>query len=197
MKKSSFLWFGRSLAVIAAALSTACGDTTPVSPTGAAARGVPAVADIIDGNRLPILPAACQNVATDPGSTLVLQAFGVGVQIYTWDGSTWTGPVPRATLYADATLRGIVAQHFAGPTWQSNSGGKVKGTAIEKCTPDAASIPWVKLAATPDGAGLFQDVAFIQRLSTIGGNAPTTNGTVVGQVAEIPYTADYLFYKAP
>ena len=197
MKRASFLWLGRSLAVIAAALSTACGDNTPVSPNGRAASGVPAVADITDGNRLPVLPAGCEKVATDPGSTLVLKAFGVGVQIYTWDGATWTGPVPRATLYADATLHGIVATHFEGPRWKSNSGGVVKGTAIEKCTPDAASIPWVKLAATPDGAGLFQDVAFIQRLTTVGGNPPSTNGTVVGQIAESPYTADYLFYKAP
>jgi len=39
-------------------------------------------------------------------------------------------------------------------------------------------------------------VNFIQRLRTVGGNAPTTPGTL-GQVAKIPYTADYLFYRSP
>ena len=28
-----------------------------------------------------------------------------------------------------------------------------------------------------------------------GGKAPSTDGTVVGQVARVPYTADYFFFR--
>jgi hypothetical protein len=40
---------------------------------------------------------------------------------------------------------------------------------------------------------------YIQRLDTSGGLAPapdTCNAMTVGQVAEIPYTAEYAFWKA-
>jgi hypothetical protein len=39
-------------------------------------------------------------------------------------------------------------------------------------------------------------VTFIQRVNTVGGKAPTVNGVVAGEVARVPYTAEYLFYKA-
>jgi FtsP/CotA-like multicopper oxidase with cupredoxin domain len=100
-------------------------------------------------------------------------------------------------LYAEAGLNAVVADHFAGPTWRSNSGGTVVGTVLNRCTPDAASIAWLSLSGVTDGPGVFQDVTFIQRLHTVGGNAPSTAGATIGQEARVPYTADYLFYKAP
>jgi hypothetical protein len=90
-----------------------------------------------------------------------------------------------------------VADHFGGPTWQTLSGGKVVGTVIDRCIPDAASIPWLSLSAVADGPGVFSKVNFIQRLRTVGGNAPTAPGSFVGEEANVPYTADYLFYRAP
>ena len=197
MKDSAPRWSGRSLLVIAAAVATACADNAPVAPTGAttSARRRAAVADVTDGNRLPDL-TGCEQLTAPVGSTLVLHAFGIGVQIYTWNGTSWGAAVPSATLYADAGGRGQVATHFRGPTWKSNSGSTVVGSVAEKCTVDAASIPWVSLAGVPDGAGLFAKVKFIQRLKTVGGNAPSTPG-FPGQVAEVPYTADYLFYETP
>ena len=36
---------------------------------------------------------------------------------------------------------------------------------------------------------------FIQRVNTTGGKAPSTDGAFVGQVARVPYTADYFFYR--
>ena len=104
---------------------------------------------------------------------------------------------PRAALAATPVGTKPVATHFAGPTWQSNSGGKVIGTVLKKCFADAASIPWLSLSGVSDGAGVFQHVNFIQRLHTVGGNAPAAAGTVIGEERQIPYTADYLFYKAP
>jgi hypothetical protein len=191
-------WFGRSLVVATAVLSSACADHAPVAPADAAAsaRRVATVGDVSDGNRLPELPAGCEKLAAPEGSTLVLHAFGIGVQIYHWNGTSWGAATPSATLFADPAGEGAVASHFAGPTWQSNSGGKVVGTVDQRCTPDAASIAWLSLKAAPDGPGVFEKVALVQRLNTVGGNAPSRAGSV-GEEARVPYTADYLFYKAP
>ena len=197
MKKTVYRRFGRPLVMVTSALTGACAGEFPFAPVGATSAGqTAAVADISAGNRLPGL-GICDRLAAPQGSTLVLRAFGVGVQIYHWNGTSWTGPVPSATLYADAQLQGVVATHFAGPTWQSNSGGTVVGTVANRCTVDPASIPWVSLTAVANGAGIFQKVTFIQRLHTVGGIAPSVDGTVIGQEADVPYTADYLFYNAP
>ena len=198
MEKTAFRWLGRSLVIVTAVVATACADSLPFAPVRAktSARGATALADISDGNRLPDL-AGCSQLAAPVGSTLVLKAFGVGVQIYHWNGTSWGSATPSATLYADASENGVVATHFGGPTWQSNSGGKVVGTVLNRCTPDAASIAWLSLSGAPDGPGIFEKATFIQRLNTVGGNSPSIDGTVVGQEARVPYTADYLFYQAP
>jgi hypothetical protein len=192
MKSAVSLWVTRSLLVITAAVSMACGDNAQETTAPRTA----ALADKNNGNRFPDL-TSCEFLAAPAGSQLVLKAFGVGVQIYHWNGTTWGAATPAATLYADAGLHAVVADHFAGPTWRSNSGGTVVGTVLNRCTPDAASIAWLSLSGVADGPGVFQHVTFIQRLHTVGGNSPSTAGTVVGQEARIPYTADYLFYKAP
>jgi len=194
MGNSALGWTGRSLIVVAASLASACATDAPLNPVAAAKnRGVTAVADLTAGNRLPDL-TACPQLAAPVGSTLVLHAFGIGVQIYHWNGTSWGAATPAATIYADAGGNGQVATHFAGPTWQSNSGSTVVGTVANRCTPDAASIAWLSLTAVPTGDGIFANVTFIQRLNTVGGNAPATPGTTIGQEARIPYSADYLFY---
>ena len=197
MRKTTIRWFGGSWLIISAAFSAACAGDAPLAPAGATGSARPvAVADVTDGNRLPDL-TGCEQLVAPEGSTLVLHAFGIGVQIYHWNGTSWGVAVPSATLYADAGGQGAVASHFAGPTWQSNSGGTVVGTVAKRCTPDAAAIPWLSLTGVANGAGLFEKVTFIQRLNTVGGNAPSTAGSVIGAEARVPYTADYLFYKAP
>jgi hypothetical protein len=186
-------WFGHSLLLISAALASACANDASVD--GPSRRISAPVADVSDGNRLPDL-TSCPTLAAPDGSTLLLHAFGIGVQIYHWNGATWGAATPAATIYADAGGKGQIATHFAGPSWQSNSGSKVVGTVITKCTPDAASIAWLSLSAVPTGNGIFSTVTFIQRLNTVGGNAPSTPGSTIGQEARVPYTADYLFYRA-
>ncbi|HKW11731.1 MAG TPA: DUF3455 domain-containing protein [Gemmatimonadaceae bacterium] len=195
MTSTVLRWFGSSLVVAMAVLASACASDTPVSPAGAAARGVAALGDVSE-NRLPDL-SACPTLAAPAGSTLVLHAFGIGFQVYHWNGTSWGAPTPSATIYADAGGHGQVATHFAGPTWESNSGSTVVGTVLNRCTVDPASIQWLSLSAFPSGHGLFARVTFIQRLNTAGGLAPATAGTTIGQEARVPYTADYLFYDAP
>ena len=143
-------------------------------------------------NRAPEVP---DDEIAVPGTTnkVHFHGFGVGVQIYTWDGVSWGRPVPEATLFDG---NGVVAIHFAGPTWESNSGSKVLGAAVKSVIVDPDSIPWVLLrAVSTEGPGIFANITFIQRVNTAGGKAPSTDGAFVGQVFRSPYTADYFFYR--
>jgi len=197
MTKTTLRWLGSSLVVLTAVLASACANDASLTAVGKTpARSAAALGDVSDGNRLPDL-SACPQLAAPVGSTLLLHAFGIGVQIYHWNGTSWGAATPSATIYADASGNGQLATHFAGPSWQSNSGSLVVGTVAQRCTVDPASIQWVSLNAVATGAGIFAKVTFIQRLNTVGGSAPATAGTVIGQEARIPYTADYLFYDAP
>ena len=144
-------------------------------------------------NRAPEVP---DDIAVPAGNKVHFHGFGVGVQIYTWDGTSWGAAVPEAVLFHG---EGIVTIHFAGPTWQSNSGSTVVGALPPEAavTVDTNSIPWLRLKAkNPEGPGIFANTTFIQRVNTTGGKAPLVNGTFVGQVARVPYTADYFFYRA-
>jgi len=151
--------------------------------------GLPALAD---DNRAPDVPA---EIAVGATNKVHFHGFGVGDQIYTWDGSSWGIPVPNATLFD--TEGNIVATHFEGPRWQSNSGSIVLGAVVQPTvTVDTNAIPWVRLrAVTAEGPGIFADTTFIQRVNTTGGKAPLVPGAFVGQVAPVPYTADYFFYR--
>src|SRR4029079_5869189 len=100
---------------------------------------------------------------------------------------------PRESLcFADVGEDGAVGIHYAGPTWESASGSKVVGAVLERCTPDPDAIPWLLLrAVSSDGPGIFHRVTY-----TAGGTAPTDPGDFVGEEVEVPYTAEYYFYRA-
>src|SRR5205809_2965280 len=156
----------------------------------------PAGADPGDDNRAPDL-GDCQNLQVLEGNMVAFHAFGVGVQIYRWDGTSWIFVAPEAVLFADAGDDGAVGIHYAGPTWESVSGSKVVGVVLERCTPDPDAIPWLLLGAVSnEGPGIFHRVTFIQRVNTVGGKAPTDPGDLPGGVAGVPYTAEYFFYRA-
>ncbi len=142
-------------------------------------------------NRAPEVPTT---IAVPEGNKVHFHGFGVGVQIYTWNGSSWGSAVPEAVLF---NAEGIVAIHFAGPTWESNSGSRVVGALPPlSVTVDTNAIPWLRLTAlNPEGPGIFANTTFIQRVNTTGGKAPSADGTFVGQVARVPYTADYFFFR--
>jgi hypothetical protein len=131
------------------------------------------------------------------GNKLAFHKYGVGLQIYTWTGTNWSFVSPEALLFADPEEDDIVGFHYPGPTWESLSGSKVVGKVIQSCTPIPDAIPWLLLeAVSHEGQGIFQNVTFIQRLNTVGGNAPTVPGDYPGQVARVPYSARYFFYRA-
>jgi len=187
-----------SIVVVAAGVLIAgCSSKTPVGPATDVAGAIARANEMADGNRVPDL-SGCDSVEAPSGSTLAFRAFATGVQIYRWTGATWSFVAPSATLFADAGAHGAVGIHYAGPTWESMSGSKVVGAVSKRCTPDANAIPWLLLrAVSADGPGIFDRVAFIQRVNTTGGIAPAQAGSVVGELASVPYTAEYFFYRAP
>jgi hypothetical protein len=157
----------------------------------------PAGADSGNVNPAPDL-GGCQNVQVPAGNDVAFHVHAEGVQVYRWNGTSWAFVSPVAVLFADAGFDSAVGFHFAGPTWESVTGSKVVGTVLERCTPDPNAIPWLLLGAvSSEGPGVFDRVTFIQRLNTVGGNAPTVPGGSEGEVARVPYTAEYFFYRAP
>ncbi len=145
-------------------------------------------------NRAPDL-GSCQNLRAGSGEKVALRVFAEGVQIYRWNGTSWVFDAPEALLFADAGGHGVVGTHYRGPTWETNSGGKVVAAVLDRCTPDPSAIPWFALEPVSyEGPGIFHDVSFIQRVNTVGGIAPTDPG-VAGEVRRVPYTADYFFYR--
>ena len=145
-----------------------------------------------EDDRAPRVPA---DIAVPTNNRVYFHGFAVGVQMYTWDGASWGAAVPEATLF-DAQGH-VVATHFKGPTWQSNSGSRVVGAVVQPTAiVDPNAIPWVLLrAATTEGPGIFAHATFIHRVNTVGGKSPSVDGTMIGQVARVPYTADYFFYR--
>lgn len=148
-------------------------------------------------NRAPEVPF---EIAVEDGNKVHFHGYAEGVQIYTWNGSDWGSAVPRATLFDEDG--NIVATHFGtpnGPAWRSNSGSEVVGKLPPKrVIVDRTAIPWLLLTADSDlthGPGILAATSFIHRVNTEGGVAPLEAGTVVGQVVEVPYSADYFFYR--
>jgi hypothetical protein len=152
-----------------------------------------------------------QSIESPPGSTLVLQAKGSGVQIYSCanvhDTFNWTLKGPDAKLY-DAAGKEI-GTHFAGPTWKladgsadgSAGGSLVQGELVaSQPSPEADSVPWLLLRAKPGtGTGQFAAVRFIRRTETHGGTAPASGCGGPGDVDKsirVPYSATYSFYAA-
>jgi hypothetical protein len=50
-------------------------------------------------------------------------------------------------------------------------------------------------AVSTTGPGIYSSVTFVQRVNTTGGLIPAYPGLVIGQVVEVPYTAEYYFYR--
>jgi hypothetical protein len=146
----------------------------------------------------PVVPGA---IEVPDGNKVFLVGHAVGVQIYSCNGVVWGFVAPRANLYDDQGK--LIITHFGGPTWQAKDGSSVVGRVdATPVTVDPTAIPWLRLAAAsttagPDGDRLVA-TTYIQRIATTDGLAPPAaecNATTAGTVAEVPYTADYYFWK--
>jgi hypothetical protein len=150
---------------------------------------------------LPVLPPKVPaEIQPEAGNVPFEVGHAIGVQIYQCNGAgAWTFVEPKAVLL---TNRLTVINHFAGPTWQHQDGSSTQGTLVKPVTVDAKSIPWLLLSAKNQTAGKFGTrllpTTFIQRINTRGGLAPDGSlctAAKAGVKAQIPYTADYYFWR--
>ncbi len=147
----------------------------------------------------PIQPAQTKAVHFDDSSTatLVLQARGEGVQIYSCDKGTdwaWKLKAPDATLFDDN--HHAIGKHFAGPTWRLDDGSELHGKLLES-RQQSGTIPWLILSAeSTGGEGRLKHVDAIRRSDTQGGLAPSTgcDEQHAGAEVRIPYSATYSFF---
>lgn len=139
---------------------------------------------------------SCPGIEVPAGQRISAHAYAKGVQIYRWDGAQWAFVAPEATLFADPCFRGPIGLHFAGPVWEATDGSQVSGLRIASCAADRGAIPWLLLRGkSSSDTGRFGRCTYIQRVNTIGGTAPAEGGTLIGEEARVPYTAEYLFYR--
>ncbi len=138
------------------------------------------------------------------GQSVFLEALATGVQIYECTSKPdqpsafeWVFRAPEAIL-VDRSGRSI-GKHYTGPTWESVDGSTVVGEVKARDPgPNQSAIPWLLLASkATTGAGVFSQTTSIQRVQTIGGNAPPgpCSAANAKQVARVPYTATYYFYR--
>jgi hypothetical protein len=132
------------------------------------------------------------------GETLVVTIHAEGAQVYECKADTagklgWQFREPIATLLVDGKT---IGRHYSGPNWELADGsavvGKVAGRAPGATTKD---IPLLKLEVVSQrGAGQLTGVTTIQRLNTKGGVAEGACETA-GAFLNVPYSADYAFFK--
>jgi hypothetical protein len=126
-----------------------------------------------------------------------------GVQIYECraakdkpSGYEWAFVAPDAALFDTAGKR--IGRHYAGPHWEAADGSKFVATVKARAdAPVNGAIPWLLLAAKPVASeGAFGHVTSVQRVNTVGGQAPASgcSQASVGSRARVDYTADYYFF---
>ena len=150
----------------------------------------------------PAAPTVPPSLQAPAGSTLYLEALASGVQIYECSrkpDSTyeWTFKAPEATLTARSGQP--LGKHYAGPTWEALDGSTTVGEAkAREPAPSPSAIPWLLLAAKSNsGSGTFANTKVVQRVTTVGGIAPTGGCTesTIKKEARVPYSASYFFYR--
>jgi hypothetical protein len=131
--------------------------------------------------RIPVGPAPAAIALTPEGERLFVLS----------------NPLVRHWLNRYLPLEPLLA-NFAGPTWQAKDGSTVVGHAEASVSVDPPAIPGMRLSAASTTPGQLGSTTNIQRIATTGGIAPPAadrNEITAGTLAEVPYTADYYFWK--
>ena len=167
-------------ALLGAALLAAC--ASPGAPT----MEVPAAIKAPDGER--------------PAFTW----HAVGVQIYECRAGekgalAWQFVAPEADLFGPGGEK--AGTHGAGPNWTALDGSKTLGTVKARANGQReADIPWLLLSAkSAGGAGKMASITSVQRINTLGGNAPAKGCEAAadsGKRLRQGYSADYVFLVA-
>ena len=113
------------------------------------------------------------------------------------------GPLSPAVVLASNYRTYGYAREEGSPTWEALDGSIVAAARDGGATVDPTAVDWLRLKATSATAGPDGDrlgaTTYIQRIHTAGGLAPAAADCDAGNVAEqreIPYSADYVFFKA-
>ena len=136
---------------------------------------------------------------------LLVKLAAKGTQIYVCKATleqpnqlNWTFKAPQADLFKDFKDKTKIGRHYAGPTWEANDGSKIIGQVKAKVqAPQPDAIPWLLLTTTSQGgSGWLARVNWVQRLNTVGGQAPTKgcDRRHQNQETAVGYSADYYFY---
>jgi outer membrane protein assembly factor BamB len=140
---------------------------------------------------------------------LVLEGNGFQVYAATAPGGGRGGPKPVWTLrettadLAEVGPDGLPKKEGArvrlapGPVWTASDGSALAGR-VEKSTPAPAqaSTPWALYKVVRHGGhGVLGEQSYVQCLYTHAGRAPAAPPRRAGDVARVPYMAQYWFYK--
>ncbi len=139
-----------------------------------------------------------------PESTPFLTVNAIGVQKYACQANgTWLFTDPVADLYKPARA-GAFGSHYLNfgtgrPIWEHRDGSMVEAARKASAPAGAGNIPALLLEAVATSGGDEGDrlarTTWVQRLNTSGGVAPA--GTCMpGATVAVPYTTDYVFWKA-
>ena len=151
---------------------------------------------------LPAPPEVPSALKPPSGQVPYLEALATGVQMYECSQKAdssyeWAFRAPEATLVSRSGQ--VLGKHYAGPTWESIDGSTVVGEVMARDPgPTRSAIPWLLLGAkATTGAGTFGATQSIQRVATAGGVAPAEACAAgkLKQLARVPYTATYYFYR--
>lgn len=150
---------------------------------------------------VPLEPDAIRAPA---GELPLMTVAAQGVQIYECriaqgTAAAWAFVAPEADLFDPEGRR--IGSHGAGPFWQHADGSRFVGTVSARVdAPHAGAIPWLLLKARQQGPeGLFSNVRSVQRVNTVGGQAPSDGCglAAIGRRALVAYRADYVLYAPP
>jgi hypothetical protein len=140
-----------------------------------------------------------------PESKLFLSVYATGVQKYTCQATgAWLFTDPEAVLYKAAGDGKPIGTHFLNfatgrPVWQLKDGSSVEAARKAAAPGGTGNIPWLLLQAAVGNAGADGDrlasTTWVQRLNTSGGIAPA-GACDPGDTTAVPYTTDYLFWRA-
>lgn len=158
---------------------------------------IPANASISSESSCPESTPAELAPDKDTNLSIVLDAQGVQRYFCAGDG-TWKFIAPDADLFPIKNTREQVMHHFSGATWLYKDSSSVRAARVAGVTVDPSSIQWLLLNVNHhDGKpGLMSDIVQIQRLSTVGGLAPSVpcDQAHIGEV-DVNYVARYFFYR--
>lgn len=144
-----------------------------------------------------------------PGELPGIALHGEGAQIYECQRDdakqlVWQAREPAATLIdaGNSVGRHYAALHWeavdAGTlVWEHKDGSSVKARIVARIAGRGADdLPWLKFKVVAQiGNGLFYGVTHVQRINTVGGllRGPCDQP---GVYRSVPYSADYVFWRA-